>query len=272
MRYINNIISDHYRTCNICVNLNKALIYNFISMRLEINIYNIDNNMLTYNYNESLRGVILEKLRAVNPELSKIYHDDPKHIFNFSQILGRSHSNKYGIHIKRGILFISSLENEFISNIIKSFLKNPLFEINNNGSTTRFATSNMRIIDNYNNKSNVKLITLSPIIIKLKDENKFLAINNESSDSDIDTWVNTLKYSIKSRYMYFTNDEINNLDIKIDKNDFKTKYIKIKNQRYLCSDGIIDISAEPKLIRFINDVGLGMKLKFGFGFMEESNK
>ncbi len=241
-------------------------------MRLEINIYNIDNNLLAYNYNESLRGVILEKLRDVNPELSKIYHDDSKHIFNFSEILGRSHSNKYGINIKRGVFFISSLENEFISNIIKSFLKNPLFEINNNGLKTKFATTNMRIIDNYSNKSNVKLITLSPIILKLKDENKFLAINNESSDSDIDTWINTLKYSIKSRYMFFKNDEVSNLDIKINKNDFKTKYIKVKKQRYLCSNGTINISAEPKLINFINDVGLGMKLKFGFGFVEESNK
>jgi CRISPR/Cas system endoribonuclease Cas6 (RAMP superfamily) len=165
-------------------------------MRLELNIYNLNNSILEYNYNEALRKVILLYLAKTDNNLAKLFHDDPHYIFSFSSILGHSHSNKYGIFIKRGVLFVSSPNKDFIFTLLKSFLKFPIFKIglrNNN----KFAVSNMRILDNLNYDSPVKLMTLSPII--LKRDNKYIAISGDSNEDDVNLWIDTLEYSVKCK-------------------------------------------------------------------------
>lgn len=234
-------------------------------MRLELNIYNINNSILEYNYNEDLRKLILLYLSKTDNNLARLFHDDPHYIFSFSNILGHSHSNKYGIFIKRGVIFVSSPNKDFIFTLLKSFLKFPILEIGLSNST-KFAISNMRILDNLSYDSPAKLMTLSPII--LKRDNKYIAISGDSSDNDVNLWIDTLKYSVKSRYKFFTGNIIDNVGIEINKSDFKTKYIKIKDQRYLCSEGKLEISANREVLEFINDIGLGMKQKFGFGYIE----
>lgn len=234
-------------------------------MRLELNIYNINNSILEYNYNEALRKIILLYLAKTDDSLARLFHDDPHYIFSFSSVLGRSHSNKYGIFIKRGVLFVSSPDKDFIFTLLKSFLKFPIFEIGLSNST-KFAVSNMRILDNLSYSSPLKLMTLSPII--LKRDNKYIAIDKDSNEDDVNLWIDTLKYSVKSRYKFFTGNTIDNIGIEINRSDFKTKYIKIKDQRYLCSEGRLEIRADREVLEFINDVGLGMKQKFGFGYIE----
>lgn len=234
-------------------------------MRLELNVYNINNSILNYNYNESVRKVILSYINRIDIEIAKKYHDDPHYIFNFSNIIGRSHSNKSGVYIKRGILFISSPNRDFIYTLLKSFLKFPVFSLDMD-KTVKFAVLNMRILDNVNYSSPLRIRTVSPII--LKRDNKYIAIDKNSSNKDVSLWIDTLKYSIRSRYKFFTGSVINDLDIELNKDDFRTKYIKIKEQRYICSDGKLKIYGDKNVIDFINDVGLGMKQKFGFGCVE----
>ncbi len=241
-------------------------------MRLELNLYNFSNSPLGFNYNESLRGIILENLENVDRALSKEFHDDPHHIFNFSNILGHSYIKNNNLYIKRGILFISSPDKEFILKSIKGFLKKPLISITNNKTYTKYSVVNMRIYEQ--NLENInRFQTVSPIILKLKnqlfkDKYQYVYIDNKSTEADIELWKDTLIKSIKSRYEFFTGDSVDYINVNLNSKDFYSKYIKIKNQRYLCTAGKLELNTNSKVKEFINDIGIGSKLKFGFGLLE----
>jgi CRISPR-associated endoribonuclease Cas6 len=238
-------------------------------MRLELNLYNFENSILEYNYNEALRQLILMKIKNIDPKVAQVYHDDPHNAFNFSSILGRVHSTRNGLVLKRGNLYISSSSKEFIFTLLKSFLKDPIIKLNLKNNP-KFAVTNMRILDSIHYKPSMKFTTISPIILKNR-YNVYLGITKDSSSDEVTKWINTLQYSIKSRYHFFTNKNVDNITIIPEQPSFKTKLIKIKDRTYICSEGKLNIATDENTISFINDYGLGMKTKFGFGCIEEVN-
>ncbi len=228
-------------------------------MRLAVELINLDNKIIPYDYPTAVRESILGIVHQKDPSLAGRLHDNDADVFNFSQLLGRGKASEDGIRLWRARLYVSSTSLEFIKAFATTVMLDPLFKI----GEIRFAVSNIQRLPELpsNSRNGLKLKTLSPIIVRNKTLDRYLYLNDlEFPDS--------LSYSIKHRFERTCGSSPKG-DITINPitETFHKKRIKIKNEFHNCSLGELIIKAPPEVIQFISDAGLGMKPKFGFGFM-----
>lgn len=229
-------------------------------MRIALDLLNVDKTVIPYDYPTLVREAILRTVQQKDSKLAQKLHDNDSAVFNFSQLLGRGKASEDGIRLWRGRLYVSSTDPEFIKSLASTVIIDPLFNIGD----MPFAVSNIRRLPDLPaaNGNGLKLKTLSPIVVMNTPLDRYLYL----TDSE---FPESLEYSIKHRFER-THGSLPQGEIKIKPlpETFQKKRIKIKNEFHNCSLGELVIKAPPEVIQFISDAGLGMKPKFGFGFME----
>jgi len=229
-------------------------------MRLALELINIKRRILSYYYPTSVREAILSIAQQKDPIMAQKLHDNDTEVFIFSQLLGRGKASEDGIRLLRGRLYISSTSPEFIKTLASTVILDPLFKI----GEILFAVSNIRRLPELssNNGNGVRLKTLSPIIVMNKTLDRYLYLNDPE-------FPDSLSYSIKHRFeRTYGSPPKGDITVEPITETFHKKRIKIKNEFHNCSLGELIIKVPPEVIQFISDAGLGMKPKFGFGFME----
>lgn len=228
-------------------------------MRIALDIISQNKQVIPYSYPLYLRAALLDAISRFDSKLSERLHNDDSLVINFSQLIGYGPKTDKGLEISNARLVVCSPHNEIIKALTDSILDNPVIHVGN----VTFDVTNISLLPTLKKEcQKIRFKTLSPIIIKNKALERYLYLN-ETDFSD------ALEYSIVHRYeRTFGKKYSGELTVKPHKETFKKKRVLIKNEYHNCSMGEVTVSAQPELLQFIGDAGLGMKPKFGFGCVE----
>nr|WP_286244250.1 CRISPR-associated endoribonuclease Cas6 [Methanobacterium ferruginis] len=192
---------------------------------------------------------------------------DFKH-FTFSQInIPHRRSSREGIISQDGKFhfYISSPQDYLIKSMVEGYLEDP--EINFRG--TNCMVEQVELLKQPTFKKQMKMKTMSPVVARVKrDDGKIRDLN----PGDL-RFYTALQQNIIKKYNSFYGNYDGDEYVKIvpEMNSVKRKRITIdKNgtqthhRAYLMR---FEMEADPELVKFVYDVGLGEKNSMGFGMV-----
>ncbi len=207
---------------------------------------------------------------------ASLHQSDDYKFFTFSelQIMKRKPLKDYLISEDGKIgLYISSPNTEFIKNLVEGFLTNPQIKILNKKAWIEKIT----LLKKPKIKKRMKFKTLSPIITRtLKEENGKLK-QWDLNPADLKFYEN-LQKNLINKYIAFHGEYKGDEYVKItpEQESIKRKRIKIPKEGaetyHRAYHMRFEIEADPRLIEFAYDSGIGEKNSMGFGMVTKYDK
>ena len=207
---------------------------------------------------------------------ARIHQSGDYKFFTFSelQIMKRKPLKDYLISEDGKIgLYVSSPNTEFIKSLVEGFLTNPQIKILNKKAWIEKIT----LLKKPRIKKRMKFKTLSPIITRtLKEENGKLK-QWDLNPADLKFYEN-LQKNLINKYIAFHGEYKGDEYVKItpEQESIKRKRIKIPKEGaetyHRAYHMRFEIEADPRLIEFAYDSGIGEKNSMGFGMVTKYDK
>jgi CRISPR-associated endoribonuclease Cas6 len=239
-------------------------------MRSKVSIKKISHNPLHYDYQYGLASMLYTKLATSNIELADKTHSKKGFKFyTFSNLILEDRiPEKSGLNFKTAHFFLSSPDPEFIRSFAEGLLLESEFFLGNNETRTDFIIEKIEILPVIQFSSTCTFRTLSPIYLKTlrNQDDRLVEFDLYPKDSK---FHENLHKNLVARYEEFYGSKIDKDFFEIlNIPDFKPKRVKIENNHRRCSLMDICLSANPELLQFAYDAGLGEKNAMGFGCVD----
>lgn len=239
-------------------------------MRCRVSIEKISSGSLHYDYQYGLASMLYSKLATANIELANKTHTKKGFKFyTFSNlILENRIPEKNGLNFKAAHFFISSPDPEFIRSFAEGLLLESQFFLGNSENKTSFTIERIEILPALQFSNTCTFRTLSPIYLKTlrNQENRLVEFDLYPKDSK---FHENLHKNLVARYEEFHGSKIDKDFFEIiNIPSFKPKRVKVENNYRRCSLMDLYLSANPELLQFAYDAGLGEKNAMGFGFVD----
>jgi CRISPR-associated endoribonuclease Cas6 len=239
-------------------------------MRCRVSVRKISSNPLHFDYQYGLASMLYSKLASSNIELAKEIHSKKGFKFyTFSNlILEDKIPEKNGLNFRKAHFFLSSPDPKFIRSFAEGLLLEPEFYLGNNENIASFVIERIEVLPLIRFSDTSTFRTLSPIYLKTlrKQDDKLVEFDLYPKDSK---FHENLHKNLVSRYEEFYGSKIDKDFFEvIDIPSFKPKRVKIENNYRRCSLMDLYLSANPELLRFAYDAGLGEKNAMGFGCID----
>lgn len=239
-------------------------------MRCKISLHKISSNPLSYDYQYGLASMLYKRLATANIDLADQLHNDKGFKFyTFSNLIIEDiqKQNNKGLNFTKAHFILSSPDIEFIKSFSEGLLMEPEFFLGRENKVN-FIIENIDLLPQrmFNDKCCFK--TISPIYVKTmrRKDNKLVEYDLYPKDAK---FYENLHLNLIARYEEYYGYKIEQdfFDI-LEINNFKPKRISIGNSFRRCSHLNLKIEANPKLIEFAYDAGLGEKNAMGFGCLD----
>jgi CRISPR-associated endoribonuclease Cas6 len=239
-------------------------------MRLKISLTsNKSNYLIPYNYNHILSAIIYHKIADLDLAAKLHFSRDFK-FFTFSQIFTPQFKRiKQGIISKDGKLefYISSPNDELIKSLVEGYLENS--EVDFKGDKLWVEQIELLKKPDFSDVEVIKMRTLSPVMTRIKRE-----INGKLKIWDLEPgderFYEGIQKNLINKYTSFYGDYDGDRWVRIrpDMNSARRRRINIKGNYHRCFMMNFKMEADPRLIKFAYDCGLGEKNSMGFGMVE----
>ncbi len=236
-------------------------------MRLKITLSSSKRNyLIPYNYNHILSAIIYHKIADLDLAAKLHFSQDFK-FFTFSQIyFSQWKRTQKGIISEDGKIkfYISSPNNHLIKSLVEGHLENT--EVNFKGN--KLLVEQIELLKKPLFKENMKMKTISPIIARIKRE-----INGQLKTWDLgpgdERFYESIQKNLINKYNAFYGDFDGErwVRIKPDMKTAKRRRIDIKGDYHRCYMMNFGIEADPRLLEFAYDCGIGEKNSMGFGMV-----
>lgn len=237
-------------------------------MRLKISLTsNNSNYLIPYNYNYILSAIIYRKIANLDLAAKLHFSKDFK-FFTFSQIyFSKWKRNKQGFISLDGKLsfYISSPNEQLIKSLVEGHLENT--EVSFKGN--KLLVEQIELLKKPKFMKKMRMKTMSPISASIKRE-----VDGKLKIWDLgpgdERFYEGVQKNLINKYVTFYGDYDDNKWIKI-KPDMKTakkRRIEIKGDFHRGYMMKFEIEADPRLIEFAYDCGLGERNSMGFGMLE----
>ncbi|SET13032.1 CRISPR-associated endoribonuclease Cas6 [Anaerobranca gottschalkii] len=243
-------------------------------MRIVLEITSEKEINLPIQYNHIVQGFIYENLAD---EVFRFFiHDEGFEfnkrkfkLFTFSKILGKFVIDKIGNRIifQSPIkLVISSPIDKFINEFGKALLEKDKFYLGKNN----IQISKIEVVNKGNFSDNVKIRTLSPIVIysTVEENGKKRTIYHKPGD---ESFTLLIRRNIEKKYqlLYKKEPPTDDFEIKAaNLEKIRLAVINYKNTIIKGYSGDFILKGNPELISLAYDVGLGSKNSQGFGLFD----
>jgi CRISPR-associated endoribonuclease Cas6 len=239
-------------------------------MRCRISVRKISPESLHYDYQYGLASMLYSKLAISNIELANEIHSKKGFKFyTFSNfILEDRIPEKSGLNFRKAHFFLSSPDTEFVRSFAEGLLLEPEFFLGNSKNKISFIIERIEVLPTLKFSDTCKFRTLSPIYLKTlrKQEGRLVEFDLYPKDSK---FHENLHKNLLARYEEFYGLEIDKDIFEIiDIPSFKPKRVKVENNYRRCSLMDLHLAANPKLMQFAYDAGLGEKNAMGFGCVD----
>ena len=235
----------------------------------------MSQNVLCYDYQYGLASMLYAKLTLANIELAnKLHNTKGFKFYTFSHLIldDRIVANN-GLAFTKAHFFLSSPDTEFIKSVAEGLLMQPEFFLKNEGSVTYFVIEDVEILPSIEFSDTCTFKTISPVYLKTLRNR--VVNNNDERLVETDLYPTDFKFyenlhkNLVSRYEAFYKLKLDKdfFDV-LDIDYFKPKRVKIEKNYRRCSLMDIQIYANPELIKFAYDAGLGEKNAMGFGCVD----
>lgn len=225
---------------------------------------------IPYNYNYAINSMVYNKIPDKDLA-AKLHQSDNYKFFTFSELqIMKRKTFKDHIVSENGEmgLYISSPNTEFIKNLVEGFLTNPQV----NFLKKVMWVEKITLLKKPRIKKRMKFKTLSPIIARtLKEENGDLK-QWDLNPADLKFYEN-LQKNLINKYVTFHGEYKGDEYVKITPKpeSIKRKRIRVPKEGaetyHRAYHMRFEIEADPKLIEFAYDCGLGEKNSMGFGML-----
>ncbi len=241
-------------------------------MRLKISLSSKGRNFLIpYNYNYIISSMIYKKIADIDLA-SKLHSSEEFKYFTFSQIyVPQRKTMKDGIVPKNGKfhLYISSPNDYLIKSLVEGYLEDP--EVIFKGK--RLLVEQVELLKKPQFKGKMRMKTISPVVARIKREvdGKLKVWDLGPAD---ERFYENLEKNLLNKYISFYGDYDGDNVVKITPNMKSAKRRRIAIEK---GDNVdyhrgymmhFDIEADPRLIEFAYDCGLGEKNSMGFGCLD----
>ena len=235
-------------------------------MRLKITFKSHPYFKIPYNSNYTLATIIYNALE--DQQYATELHDDRGFkYFTFSQVqIPKFQIESDGLISKDGRfhVLVSSASEEFIKNLWHGLFKDPYVDFHG----AQIEVEKADILEKPVFKDSIQFRTLSPIVIRTIKNGKTWDL-----PAGAPQFWEQLKDNLLKKYKQFHGNYDGNENITVNLND-KT----VKQKRVIIKKGDLEIyhrayqmrfgiSADPRLLEFAYDVGLGEKTGMGFGMI-----
>jgi CRISPR-associated endoribonuclease Cas6 len=239
-------------------------------MRCRISVRKISPYPLHYDYQYGIASMLYLKLAAANIDLADKTHSKKGFKFyTFSNlILDDRIPEKNGLNFSKAHFFLSSPDPEFIRSFAEGLLLEPEFFLGNNGNRVIFVIERIEVLPIMHFSETCAFRTLSPIYLKTlrKQEERLVEFDLYPKDSK---FYENLHKNLVARYEEFYGSKIDKDFFEVmSVSNFKPKRVKVEDNYRRCSLMELSLSANPELIQFAYDAGLGEKNAMGFGCMD----
>lgn len=225
--------------------------------------------LIPYNYNHVLSAIIYRKIADLDLASDLHASKDFKH-FTFSQInVPRRRPAREGIISRDGRFhfYISSPHDYLIQSMVEGYLEDP--QINFRGD--EIMVEQVELLKQPNFHKKMKMKTLSPVVARIKREDGRV---RDLNPGDLRFYTALQQNLIRKYNSFYTNKTYDGDDyVKIvpEIDSVKRKRITIEKNRtqthhraYLMH---FEMEANPELVKFAYDTGLGEKNSMGFGMV-----
>lgn len=239
-------------------------------MRCKVSIKKVSSDPLHYDYQYELASMLYGKLAISNTGLADKTHSKKGFKFyTFSNLILEDRiPEKNGLNFKAAHFFLSSPDPEFIRSFAEGLLLEPEFFLGNNENRASFIIERIEILPVIQFSNTCTFRTLSPIYLKtLRNQNdRLVEFDLYPKDSK---FHENLHKNLVARYEEFYGSKIDKDFFEIlNIPNFKPRRVKIENSYRRCSLMDIYLSANPELLQFAYEAGLGEKNAMGFGCVD----
>ncbi|AKB85835.1 CRISPR-associated endoribonuclease Cas6 [Methanococcoides methylutens] len=239
-------------------------------MRCKITIQKTTSNPIHYDYQYGLASMLYKRLAKANINLANETHSHQGFKFyTFSNLVIEDWiPDKRGLNFSKAHFFISSPDSGFIKSFAEGLFLEPEFFLGRGDNKANFIIERMEILSNPTFGDDCTFKTLSPVYVKTqrKKGDKLVEVDLYPKDSK---FYENLHKNITARYKEYYGKEIeyDNFEV-LEVTDVKPKRISIGNSYRRCNHLNLTLQANPDLIAFAYDAGLGEKNAMGFGCVD----
>lgn len=236
-------------------------------MRLKISLTsNNGNYLIPYNYNHILSAIIYRKIADLDLAAKLHFSKDFK-FFTFSQIYFSDWKRtKNGIISKDGKLsfYISSPNEQLIKSLVEGHLENT--EVDFKGK--KLLVEQIELLKKPEFKENMMMKTMSPVAASIKRE-----VDGKLKIWDLgpgdERFYESVQKNLVNKYTSFYGDYDGDkwVRIKPDMKTAKRRRIEIKGDFHRGYMMEFEMEADPRLVEFAYDCGLGERNSMGFGMV-----
>ena len=238
-------------------------------MRSLIHLITDDDAVIPINYQHALSSALYAFIKDANLDLSSsLHHSKSFKFFNFSNIrFPRPAIKGPEVHLKKGthVKFnFSSPASDILEATITGMLSKGKMEI----LGAEFTIKEIEILETPSFSTNATFSTLSPIHIDIVRE------NGERWDlvpTDPE-WRQRIEENSRKKYSQYFGKEYRGPFEITDISRMKKKRINVGGQWWVSAHAEFTISAEPEMLRFLWDAGIGSKNSQGFGCVRYMDK
>jgi len=237
-------------------------------MRLKINLSSSNRNyLIPYNYNHILSAIIYRKIADLDLAAKLHFSKDFK-FFTFSQIYFSDWKRtKKGIISKDGKLYfyISSPNEQLIKSLVEGHLEST--EVDFKGK--KLLVEQIELLKSPSFKENMKLKTMSPVSASIKRE-----IDGKLKIWDLgpgdERFYESVQKNLVNKYTSFYGDYDGDRWVRIKPNmkTAKRRRIEIKGDFHRGYMMEFEMEADPRLVEFAYECGLGERNSMGFGMVD----
>ncbi len=236
-------------------------------MRLKISLTsNNGNYLIPYNYNHILSAIIYRKIADLDLAAKLHFSKDFK-FFTFSQIyFSKWKRGKQGFISLDGKLsfYISSPNDQLIKSLVEGHLENT--EVDFKGK--KMLVEQVELLKKPEFKGKMQMKTMSPVSASIKRE-----IDGKLKIWDLgpgdERFYESIQKNLINKYVSFYGDYDGDTWVRIRPNikTAKRRRIEIKGDFHRCFMMEFEMEADPRLIQFAYDCGLGERNSMGFGMV-----
>jgi len=237
-------------------------------MRLKIDLSSSNRNyLIPYNYNHILSAIIYRKIADLDLAAKLHFSKDFK-FFTFSQIYFSDWKRtKKGIISKDGKLYfyISSPNEQLIKSLVEGHLEST--EVDFKGK--KLLVEQIELLKSPSFKENMKLKTMSPVSASIKRE-----IDGKLKIWDLgpgdERFYESVQKNLVNKYTSFYGDYDGDRWVRIKPNmkTAKRRRIEIKGDFHRGYMMEFEMEADPRLVEFAYECGLGERNSMGFGMVD----
>lgn len=222
-----------------------------------------------YDYQYGLASMLYVRLATANITLANEIHSHQGFKFyTFSNLVLEDRIRaKDGLNFTTAHFFLSSPDPEFIRSFAEGLLLEPEFFLGKERKAD-FVVERVEVLPQRRFTDSCTFRTLSPVYVKTmrKRDGKLVVADLYPSEPK---FYENLHSNLSGRYAEFHGHGIEKEHFEVlDVTDVKPRRISVGNSFRRCSLMTLSLEANPELLEFAYDAGLGEKNAMGFGCVE----